>query len=210
MAIVLVGDSSLPPQKGNPSCNASPGELAASGSNPYSNNQQFLGTSSQDPLPFENKVTEKQVSQWCPWDLQKTAPTAPGNGVYPYPDTNVERPLFDPCLSACAKYGKAEYCCTGQYNNPSSCSTNYYSKAAKQVCPDAYSFAFDDQTSTFITDQGPGFEVVFCPGGRSTTILTSSGGSQSSGGSLRRDAHPILDALVRLSGVLLGLALALL
>lgn len=33
--------------------------------------------------------------------------------------------------------------------------------------------AFDDQTSTFIIPAGAGFEVVFCPGGRSTTILNS-------------------------------------
>ncbi|KAI4176609.1 MAG: hypothetical protein LQ343_000900 [Gyalolechia ehrenbergii] len=44
---------------------------------------------------------------------------------------------------------------------------------SKRVCPDAYSFAFDDQTSTFIIPSGPGFEVVFCPPGRSSTILKS-------------------------------------
>lgn len=33
--------------------------------------------------------------------------------------------------------------------------------------------AFDDQTSTFIIPSGAGFEVVFCPGARSTTILTT-------------------------------------
>ena len=31
--------------------------------------------------------------------------------------------------------------------------------------------AFDDQTSTFIIPSGGGFEVVFCPTGRSSTIL---------------------------------------
>jgi hypothetical protein len=33
--------------------------------------------------------------------------------------------------------------------------------------------AFDDQTSTFIIPSGGGFEVIFCPAGRSTTILTT-------------------------------------
>ena len=33
--------------------------------------------------------------------------------------------------------------------------------------------AFDDQTSTFIIPAGSGFEVVFCPGGRSTNILAT-------------------------------------
>ena len=31
--------------------------------------------------------------------------------------------------------------------------------------------AFDDATSTFIIPSGAGFEVIFCPGGRSTNIL---------------------------------------
>ena len=35
--------------------------------------------------------------------------------------------------------------------------------------------AFDDQTSTFILPEGGGFGVVFCPPGRSTTILSSLG-----------------------------------
>lgn len=43
------------------------------------------------------------------------------------------------------------------------------------VCPDVYSYAFDDQTSTFVIPSGGGFEVVFCPTGRSTTILKTFG-----------------------------------
>jgi hypothetical protein len=34
--------------------------------------------------------------------------------------------------------------------------------------------AFDDQTSTFIIPSGAGFEVVFCPGARSTNIIDTS------------------------------------
>lgn len=147
-------------------------------------------------------MTTSEVTSWCPWDLQTTPPTAPGNGVYPYPDTNIQRSAFDPCLSACAKYNKPQYCCTGSYDSPSSCSPNYYSTAAKAVCPDAYSYAYDDQTSTFIISKGPGFEVIFCPGGRSTTITAAraarSGTAQSSGGSFRFAAgasYPILELL---------------
>ncbi len=33
--------------------------------------------------------------------------------------------------------------------------------------------AFDDQTSTFIIPSGGGFRVVFCPTGRSSTILST-------------------------------------
>ena len=33
--------------------------------------------------------------------------------------------------------------------------------------------AFDDQSSTFIIPSGAGFEVIFCPGARSTNILAT-------------------------------------
>lgn len=36
--------------------------------------------------------------------------------------------------------------------------------------------AFDDQTSTFIIPAGAGFEVIFCPGARSTNIIATSKG----------------------------------
>lgn len=173
MAIVMLAGSNqklqaLDPSTTNPSCVASVAGFANSASsyNPYANGQQFLGTSSQSPLPFDQKQTAQSVSSWCPWDLQVSPPLAPGNGVYPYPDGNIARPPFDPCYSACAKYNQPNYCCTGQYNGANKCSPSYYSKAAKQVCPDAYSYAYDDQDSTFITPTGAGFQVVFCPGGR--------------------------------------------
>ncbi|KAK5135628.1 hypothetical protein LTR08_004929 [Meristemomyces frigidus] len=179
---------SIDPSTTNPSCVATAANLAAQNFNPYTNNQIFLGTTSSSPLPFEKSETTSSVSQWCPWDLQLSPPTAPNGGVYPYPDANVQRPAFDPCLSACAKYAKDAYCCTGASNSASACSPNYYSKAAKSVCPDAYSYAYDDQDSTFINPTGGGYQVIFCPGGRSTTIISSKGSqaiqhSGSSGGS---------------------------
>ena len=178
MAIVLLSEGvsdleGIPGSQTNPSCVASVGNLAAQNFNPYSGGQQFLGTSSNNPLPFETKTTSSDVTDWCPWDLQVDAPLAPGNGIYPYPDGNVQRPTWDPCLSACAKYAEDQYCCTGNHDGPDSCQSNYYSKAAKSVCPDAYSYAYDDQDSTFTVPQGGGFQVIFCPGGRSTNILAT-------------------------------------
>ena len=134
-----------------------------------------LGTGGSYSIPLEQKVTAADVARWCPWDLQQDPPSKPGDGVYPYPDDNIQRPIFDPCFSACAKYSKASDCCTGQYNSPSACKASDYSKGAKSVCPDAYSFAFDDQTSTFILPSGGGFGVVFCPQGRSSNILATMG-----------------------------------
>lgn len=225
MAIVLVphGNSSLddiPPNLTNPSCVASVGDLAGSNFNPYSGqgSQIFLGTNSSFPLPFDTKVSSSDVADWCPWDLQVSPPSSPGDGVYPYPDTNIARPPFNPCYSACAKYNEDQYCCNGKYNSPNSCNPNYYAKAAKSVCPDAYSYAYDDQSSTFIIPSGAGFEVVFCPGGRSTNILATKGNQESqlqntghvsgSGGSLR---IPILDvrmSMITVTAVLLSLVAA--
>ncbi|KAF2715713.1 glycoside hydrolase family 2 protein [Pleomassaria siparia CBS 279.74] len=179
MAIVLqpLQNASLddiPPNLTNPSCQGTVGLLREKGYDPYSSGYDtFLGTNKSYPLPFEQEVDDKQVSRWCPWDLQQNPPDKPGDGVYPYPDDNIERPAFDPCFSACAKNNQPEDCCTGKYNSPSACSPSEYSKNVKKVCPDAYSYAFDDQTSTFIIPSGAGFEVVFCPGARSTNILAT-------------------------------------
>lgn len=135
-----------------------------------------MGTNSTYPLPYEPSVTNTDVADWCPWDLQVFPPTKPGDGVYPYPDDNVQRPAFDPCLSACSKSGSAQDCCTGKYNDPSVCKPSLYSSSSKKVCPDAYSFAFDDQTSTFIVPSGSGWHVRFCPTrGRSTNIIQTLG-----------------------------------
>lgn len=150
------------------------GNLAGENYNPYTSGQQdFLGTNSSYPLPFLSNISSSDVASWCPWDLQVDPPTAPGDGVYPYPDSNIVRPAFDPCFSACAKYNDDADCCNGKYNSPQACKPNYYATAIKTVCPDAYSYAYDDQTSTFIIPAGAGFEVVFCPGGLSTNILAT-------------------------------------
>lgn len=87
--------------------------------------------------PLELTLEAHAVSRWCPWPLQIQPPPRPGDGVYPYPDDNIARPDFDPCLSMCSMYGSASYCCTGKYDTAKKCGPNMYSKAAKRVCPDA-------------------------------------------------------------------------
>ncbi|KAF2160944.1 hypothetical protein M409DRAFT_70031 [Zasmidium cellare ATCC 36951] len=178
LAIVLLPNGvqalqKLDPSGTNPSCVGSIGDFAGSDFNPYTNNQQFLGTNSSSPIDFDNKVTADTVSKWCPWDCQVDTPTSQGDGVYPYPDGNVARPAFNPCNSACQRYHSDQYCCTGANEARGSCQPNYYSKAAKSICPDAYSFPQDDQSSTFIVPKGAEYQVIFCPGGRSTNIIAS-------------------------------------
>nr|AEY75256.1 osmotin-like protein [Atriplex canescens] len=65
------------------------------------------------------------------------------------------------CLSACNKYNTDEYCCRGQYEQ--NCPPNRYSKIFKGLCPQAYSYAKDDQSSTFTCPSGTNYVVTFCP-----------------------------------------------
>ncbi|KAH7847905.1 hypothetical protein Vadar_031488 [Vaccinium darrowii] len=53
------------------------------------------------------------------------------------------------CKSACAAFGTPEYCCTGACNTPATCPPMNYSELFKKACPDAYSYAYDDVSSTF-------------------------------------------------------------
>jgi hypothetical protein len=157
----------IPPNLTNCACIATAGFLAG----PSESGTNGNSTKPDMPLPLEGKQTSETVATWCPWDLQIKQPTKPGDGVYPYPDDNIQRPIFDPCLSGCASTNSPSDCCTGEFNSPNICKPNLYATSAKAVCPDAYSFAFDDQTSTFIIPSGGGWEVTFCPEGRSTNIL---------------------------------------
>jgi hypothetical protein len=159
----------IPPNLTNPSCIATAGFLdAPTRSGDYYSNSTY-------PIPWETQMTNDNVGGWCPWDLQVDPPSRPGDGVYPYPDSNIQRPTFDPCLSACAEYNDDADCCTGAYDDPSKCTPSLYSQQAKAVCPDAYSYAFDDQTSTFIVPAGCGYRVTFCPAGRSSNIIDTFG-----------------------------------
>jgi beta-mannosidase len=163
----------IPPNLTNPVCIGTSSLLTPQ--NAATNPDISFGSNATYPLPLDQSVSSSFIESWCPWPLQLSPPEKPGDGVYPYPDDNIQRPIFNPCLSACAKWNKAKYCCTGKHGTPASCSPSLYSQQAKKVCPDAYSYAYDDQTSTFIIPQGGGFEVVFCPAGRSTTILQTFG-----------------------------------
>ncbi|KAL9006311.1 MAG: hypothetical protein Q9188_000910 [Gyalolechia gomerana] len=150
---IIAINSDVPPNLTNPMCIGTASLLAAANS---AIGREF-GSNASYQIPLEESTSWNDVQGWCPWDLQLDPPKKPGDGVYPYPDDNIKRPYFNPCYSACAKYNKASDCCTGSYNNPTH----------------AVEETFDDQTSTFIIPSGPGFEVVFCPPGRSSTILKS-------------------------------------
>ncbi|KAG6383597.1 hypothetical protein SASPL_156642 [Salvia splendens] len=53
------------------------------------------------------------------------------------------------CRSACEAFGDPKYCCSGGYATPETCGPTQYSQVFKNACPRAYSYAYDDKTSTF-------------------------------------------------------------
>lgn len=65
------------------------------------------------------------------------------------------------CMSACSKTGSSEDCCTGANNTPDTCKASGNSAYVKKQCPDAYSFAYDDQDSTYEC-AAESFTVTFC------------------------------------------------
>ncbi|XP_074580715.1 pathogenesis-related thaumatin-like protein 3.5 [Curcuma longa] len=68
------------------------------------------------------------------------------------------------CRSACEVFGASEYCCTGAHGSPETCRPSRYSRVFKSACPAAYSYAYDDATSTFTCASGTqGYRITFCP-----------------------------------------------
>ncbi|XP_070012585.1 pathogenesis-related thaumatin-like protein 3.5 isoform X2 [Nicotiana sylvestris] len=65
------------------------------------------------------------------------------------------------CNSACLAFNKPEYCCTEEFNDPNICKPTNYSQIFKKACPDAYSYPYDDATSTF-TCNGADYLISFC------------------------------------------------
>lgn len=66
------------------------------------------------------------------------------------------------CKSACDAFGDPAYCCSGAYGNPNTCKPSAYSQLFKTQCPRAYSYAYDDTTSTF-TCASADYTITFCP-----------------------------------------------
>jgi hypothetical protein len=69
------------------------------------------------------------------------------------------------CKSACLAFNQDQYCCRGAHNRPETCNPRTwphdYHAVFKNPCPTAYSYAYDDHTSTF-TCKNTNYEVDFC------------------------------------------------
>ncbi|GKV39045.1 hypothetical protein SLEP1_g46874 [Rubroshorea leprosula] len=77
-------------------------------------------------------------------------------------DESNERVVVAP-KSACDAFGNDQYSCRGAYASPDTSKLSTDMKFFKNACPQAYSYANDDGTSTF-TCSGADYVVTFCPG----------------------------------------------
>ncbi|KAM0873593.1 hypothetical protein ACQ4PT_037978 [Festuca glaucescens] len=95
----------------------------------------------------------------CPPDLRVSGPD--GNGIA--------------CKSACEAFGRPEDCCSGDFGTPAACRPSASSMFFKNACPRAYSYAYDDATSTFTCASGTAsYLLVFCPTSTAMASLKSS------------------------------------
>ncbi|KAL8172115.1 hypothetical protein V2J09_023919 [Rumex salicifolius] len=78
------------------------------------------------------------------------------------------------CKSACEAFTQPQYCCTGAYATPDTCTPSTYSQVFKAACPRAYSYAYDDKTSTFICGNSPDYAITFCPSPTTSQKKTAS------------------------------------
>ncbi|XP_051124356.1 thaumatin-like protein 1b [Andrographis paniculata] len=91
------------------------------------------------------------------------------------------------CKSACEAFREDQFCCSGAYGTPDACKPSQYSQMFKSACPHAYSYAYDDGTSTF-TCTGADYTITFCPA--PNTSQKSSSGAQIPGSAQRGGSTP--------------------
>jgi Thaumatin family len=84
------------------------------------------------------------------------------------------------CKSACDEFNTDQYCCRGAFGTAATCNpANWpvdYAQYFKSNCPYAYSYAYDDPTSTF-QDKGASFKITFGPAGGGPNPTPTPGGS---------------------------------
>jgi hypothetical protein len=66
------------------------------------------------------------------------------------------------CLSACSAHNTDATCCRNAYDTSAACPATPLSQVFKTACRNAYSYAYDDRTSTY-TCTATGYTVTFCP-----------------------------------------------
>ena len=123
----------------------------------------FYDVSAVDGFNVPLSITPTTGANSNPNDYTCGSPscTADVNGQCPAALQLVSNGQVVACKSACVAFQQPQYCCTGEDNTSATCGPTDYSRFFKQLCPSAYSYAFDDATSTFscsVLD----FTITFC------------------------------------------------
>ncbi|KAI9102076.1 hypothetical protein K1719_023586 [Acacia pycnantha] len=66
------------------------------------------------------------------------------------------------CKSLCLAHKSDKYCCTGDYADPKKCKPTVFARLFKFMCPQAYSYAYDDSPALKTCNATP-YVVTFCP-----------------------------------------------
>ncbi|KDP36910.1 hypothetical protein JCGZ_08201 [Jatropha curcas] len=119
----------------------------------------------------------------CPSELKVTSTS--GEGVA--------------CKSACEAFRQPQYCCSGAYATPDTCKPSSYSATFKNACPHAYSYAYDDKTSTF-TCASANYLITFCP--TPNTSQKSSQGSTDASNASANANKSLMDGTMVYEGAL--------
>ncbi|CAI8609023.1 unnamed protein product [Vicia faba] len=104
----------------------------------------------------------------CTVDLNEACPTELKVRI------SVEGEKSVACKSACEAFGDPLYCCSGAYATPQTCRPSSYAQYFKNACPRAYSYAYDDGTSTF-TCSSADYVITFCSTPSKSKLIKSGG-----------------------------------
>jgi len=123
------------------------------------------------PMKIEPIAGTFQTSRFGNQKYDCKAPTCTHNMLSDCPNElkQVQNRKVVACLSACTKFHNQEYCCPNgsPFGSAQACKASSYAHHFKQRCPDAYSYAFDDEKSTFACRSAPGkqsgYLTTFCP-----------------------------------------------
>ncbi|KAB5533679.1 hypothetical protein DKX38_016769 [Salix brachista] len=113
------------------------------------------------------------VNESCPTELEVTTGTE-GKSVG--------------CKGACYALSSSIYCCDGISSSPDKCKPPFYSKFYKNLCPQSYSYVYDDTNTTY-TCPSTDYRIIFCPGKSNTMKIRPNATS-------RRKWGPIIAGVV--------------
>ncbi|XP_010412987.2 PREDICTED: LEAF RUST 10 DISEASE-RESISTANCE LOCUS RECEPTOR-LIKE PROTEIN KINASE-like 2.4 isoform X1 [Camelina sativa] len=104
------------------------------------------------------------ISSGCMVDLSKTCP----NDLKKFVGRDIVA-----CNSACREDNSQENCCTRYFNSKQTCKPTQYVENFDRACPFAYSYAFNDNNSTFTCTNSTDYVITFCPSSIPNTTRSS-------------------------------------